>query len=598
MTSAANKRLEVSRRLGVTERSPVRRARFGFVLLALAVLLVLQRAPASAQPTGCTGDCNDSGSVTVDELLKGINIALGTLPLSQCSSLDINGDGAVTVDEILIAVNNALNGCPTGELTFDKISLAVFPGGEETVSVTATAAGGSAVGWTVASSAPSIVSVVQIGSQINVTGVSLGSAAIMVTTQTGMRRSVPVRVYDPLVLDAGEILIRYTDQFECLTPAAQDYGPVSFYRPLVPEGWQRLGTFAIPQAGCPNINGQQWMMAVEENPEQANPVTPPLVAPTTLEDIAGISDAHGSIEFYMPECPAGYVAMGYVADSADVHDATCVRQDLTVPGVAGNSIMYYWATRVAAPNNSDNTNTTAYLETGTFTGPVDFHPILNVLAVQLPLLVDVPYQNWYPHLTGPYQPPLDSEPVLTKAVLVPFTAVLSGSDYAGKGVGWMVENSPFVRVERQQVWKYWGSSSNESQGTTSLSYSVTTGTNTTETTTWSVEVGISLTVESGVQFLGTGGKVSATVSTDFGWSHQTSISDFTQYTYNYTFNVPACTYECVWVLYGSMVVKMVDDTTGQLKDIASIDMSEDNGGQGAVYFTNGYPFTGDPPECP
>jgi hypothetical protein len=568
------------------------------MLPALAVLLVLQRSPASAQPTGCTGDCDGSGVVTVDDLLKGVNIALGTLPLSQCSAFDLNGDGAVTVDEILIAVNNALNGCPTGELSFDKISLAVFPGGEETVSVTATDADNNPADWTVASSAPSIISVLQTGSQINVTGVSLGSAAIMVTTQTGLRRSVPVRVYDPMVLDAGEISIRYTDTFECLTPAAQDYGPVSFYRPVVPEGWQPLGSFAVPQAGCPNINGQQWMMTVKENPEQANPVTPPLVSPTGFYFNGGISDSYGSITFNMPECPAGYVAMGYVADSTDVNDATCVRQDLTVPGVAGDSILYYWATRVAAPNNSDYTNTTTYLETGTFTGPLDDHPVLNVLAIELPLLIDVPYQNWYPHLTGPYQPPLDSEPVLMKAVLVPFTAVLSGSDYAAKGVGWMVENSPFVRVEREQMWTYWDASANDSQGSTSISYSVTTGTSTTQTTTWSVEVGISLTVESGVTFLGAGGKVSATLSTKFGWSQQTSISDFTSYTYNYTFTVPVCTYECVWGLQSTMAVKMFDDTTGQLKDIASIDMSENNGGQGAVYFTNGYPFTGEPPECP
>ncbi|MBI3783118.1 MAG: Ig-like domain-containing protein, partial [Deltaproteobacteria bacterium] len=52
------------------------------------------------------------GEVTVDELIRGVNIALEVQPLSVCASLDSNDDGAVTIDEILRAVNNALGGCP------------------------------------------------------------------------------------------------------------------------------------------------------------------------------------------------------------------------------------------------------------------------------------------------------------------------------------------------------------------------------------------------------------------------------------------------------------------------------------------------------
>ena len=570
----------------------MRRARFGLVLLMIAALWTTQRASAAVQ--GCVGDCNNDGLITVDEVLQGVNIALGTLSLGQCPLLDMNGDGAVTIDEILVAVSNALDGCPTGELTFDKISLAVFPGGEETVRVTATDADGGAVDWTVASSAPSIVSVVKVGSNTKVTGVSLGTAVIMVTTQTGLRRSVPVRVYDPMVLDAGEILIRYIDTFECLTPAAQDYGPVSFYRPVVPDGWLRLGTFAVPQAGCPNINGQQWMMAVKENPEQANSATPPLISPAILSYEGGVSDGQGgSTTFYMPECPAGYVAMGYVADSPDGHDATCVRRDLTVPGVAGNNIMSYWATRVAAPNNSDYTSTTAYLETGTFTGPLDFHPILNVLAVQLPLLVDVPYQNWYPHLTSPSRPAAYSQPVLAKAVLVPFTAILNGSDYGAKGIGWMVENSPFVRVERVQSWTFWKDLINSSTASQSLHYSTTTGIDTETSNTYSGKAGVSVTVESGVEFLGIGGKISATVSAEFGYSHQTSVTEFTQHTVTVDLNAAPCTYLCVWGLESSLAVRMLNEDTGQLQNIADMAMS-DYAESSATYAYDDYPIPGCP----
>jgi hypothetical protein len=59
----------------------------------------------------CAGDCNSDGAVTVDELITGVNIALGGTPLEQCASLDSDGHGAVTVDELVRAVNNALTGC-------------------------------------------------------------------------------------------------------------------------------------------------------------------------------------------------------------------------------------------------------------------------------------------------------------------------------------------------------------------------------------------------------------------------------------------------------------------------------------------------------
>ncbi len=59
----------------------------------------------------CTGDCNRDLQVTVDELVTGVNIALGMLPVTSCEAFDPDNSGSVTVDEIVTAVNNALNGC-------------------------------------------------------------------------------------------------------------------------------------------------------------------------------------------------------------------------------------------------------------------------------------------------------------------------------------------------------------------------------------------------------------------------------------------------------------------------------------------------------
>lgn len=59
----------------------------------------------------CVGDCGDDGAVTVDEIIRGVNIALGTATVGSCAAFDVNSDGAVTVDDLVKAVNAALNGC-------------------------------------------------------------------------------------------------------------------------------------------------------------------------------------------------------------------------------------------------------------------------------------------------------------------------------------------------------------------------------------------------------------------------------------------------------------------------------------------------------
>jgi pimeloyl-ACP methyl ester carboxylesterase len=61
----------------------------------------------------CVGDCDAGGGVSVDELVRGVNIALGNVPLAQCSAFDCNGTGQVSIDCLVKAVTAALTGCPT-----------------------------------------------------------------------------------------------------------------------------------------------------------------------------------------------------------------------------------------------------------------------------------------------------------------------------------------------------------------------------------------------------------------------------------------------------------------------------------------------------
>jgi hypothetical protein len=68
--------------------------------------------PAATTGASSAGDCDDDGVTSVDELVRGVGIALGAAPLDGCPAADLNGDGTVTVDELVRAVAAALTGPP------------------------------------------------------------------------------------------------------------------------------------------------------------------------------------------------------------------------------------------------------------------------------------------------------------------------------------------------------------------------------------------------------------------------------------------------------------------------------------------------------
>ncbi len=76
---------------------------------ALALAAMFLALPAGAL---CPGDCDENHTVDVAELVRGVNVALGSQPLSACQAVDRSGDQYVTIDELVVAVHAALEGCP------------------------------------------------------------------------------------------------------------------------------------------------------------------------------------------------------------------------------------------------------------------------------------------------------------------------------------------------------------------------------------------------------------------------------------------------------------------------------------------------------
>ena len=85
--------------------------------IAIALLVcALGAAPARA----CTGDCDGGGTVTIDELILGINIALGNAQVGTCPTLC--GDAVLDISCLVGAVNHALEGCPATPTATDTAS--------------------------------------------------------------------------------------------------------------------------------------------------------------------------------------------------------------------------------------------------------------------------------------------------------------------------------------------------------------------------------------------------------------------------------------------------------------------------------------------
>lgn len=83
--------------------------RIACLMLATAALPGIGATRSSAE---CIGDCNEDGTVAVNELVTSVDITIGSRDLVSCPSLDSDADGTGAVNDLLVAVDNALNGCP------------------------------------------------------------------------------------------------------------------------------------------------------------------------------------------------------------------------------------------------------------------------------------------------------------------------------------------------------------------------------------------------------------------------------------------------------------------------------------------------------
>src|SRR5215475_11198096 len=77
-------------------------------LLGGTLCTLLAVAPAGAL---CVGDCDGTNEVEINNLILGVNIALGAQPVRACEAF-ADARGEVHITQLIMGVNNALTGCP------------------------------------------------------------------------------------------------------------------------------------------------------------------------------------------------------------------------------------------------------------------------------------------------------------------------------------------------------------------------------------------------------------------------------------------------------------------------------------------------------
>ncbi|MDX2169638.1 MAG: hypothetical protein SF182_21390 [Deltaproteobacteria bacterium] len=149
------------------------------MLATLVAIAGVAAGAATAQEVVCVGDCNAGGQVTVDELTRGVGIALGSRNVDECLAGDPDLDRAVSVNELVVAVSNLLNGCPGASTPSPTVDGGTPGGATRTATASLTRTG------TPATATPSATGSFPLGTPTATrSGVATGSPAVGTPTAT------------------------------------------------------------------------------------------------------------------------------------------------------------------------------------------------------------------------------------------------------------------------------------------------------------------------------------------------------------------------------------------------------------------------------
>ncbi len=408
------------------------------------------------------------------------------------------------------------------------------------------------------------------GSTVSVAGVAVGRTTVTIAGPDGRRSALPVQVYDPMSMDAGELTLAFTTQFQSLFRCTDLFCRIttpdwSGWRPVAPEGYYSLGSLVVPPPYA-DPNGTRAVLLVKGNTATA-------LAPTSEYGQVTLSFAVpwgvGAV-YWRPSCPDGYRALGLVVTqetawpvipTPPAYPTACVRDDLTVGGSIAAAAPSYsktlhyddgsWLTYAAWQVDQPviGSHSGAYLAPGTavyadarassVVAP-EADPAVRVLDVDLPLLGEAPEQAVVPELTA--DPAPETAPLFSRAILVPCSIVKDPLHDAT----WQIAHSPFYRLERSVVWRLIAHNFNNTSVEQPNSVQFTKGITTEEATRIWNATSVSVSAEAGIELKAFSAKVTTTVNREMGYETLHSLSELNSRTDTLAMQTPPKKAVALW----------------------------------------------------
>ena len=357
----------------------------------------------------------------------------------------------------------------------------------------------------------------------------------------------------PTVQQVGDFQMCYTFDglFGWSTADVRGGAPASFFNPdpsSIPAGFAPLGSRAvIPGFDCGgflclNVDGTIVAESIGWN---------------SVWNTNGVTGGANGW-YFEPVAPAGYVAFGgwFRSDSSDAPSVTvaCVRSDhvqtvaaqslWSTAGVHGGTNLALAHAPTPASSSPDGNSALYLIPSNTFTSNAAAGAmILTVLPVNSPI-----DPGAAPALTSIYDP--GSNVVFTDdgSITVPYVMVTGGTE-GELGTNWQVQNSPWYTLQRSFGWQRLAFHYNDAPlggDPTDLSWAYAAGFSDASSEQFSSTVGVEVSVEVGVGFLGTGGNV--TVSANYEYNYTTTLSreSFVSQTVSVTHEVAPQSAGCFW----------------------------------------------------
>ncbi len=458
-------------------------------------------------------------------------------------------------------------------------------GDSDSIDVEAVNSSETALTFTATSSSTTCVTVSASTDSISITGGSaICEATVTLTASDNTTKTLTIKVFDEMVMDIGDgLLIKFTNKYTWRYNDDENNADNyigAFWQPNLSEdtthkytndGWYAVGSYfqGLPSSSDYNnlISTNHPMVLIKDSKNAGL-----LAAPTSYTQRW---HNHGSGGMYdgavwKPVCPTGFVALGDVTgvedDTPDTKAMRCIDESYTVEGSIGSRVYDNYGgwddtelsiyqivspSSVTKPVDEDR----MVLPAGTFVGCTSYDvntcdtDTVHVLLIPVPV-VEKSENVYEPKLTD-YQP-FEGDPNRPKffsRVRLPFTLIPSLYPEVDTSVGgsvtidYLVNNSPFCYLQRQETYKSLNVADNRQNSETgTLSYSMTESFSQTDTDTFSQKVGLKITVGGEASLFGSGGEWKVELSTEFQWTQSTATTFGTSTTTSSSFTVPAGVY--------------------------------------------------------